>query len=598
MTLSLSNLSFATPTSYSLQNEIKHWQQSKGSKKQHLNSFYKIYWNYIMLTYPENATYQGFPGQNDRWSDHSLAAVAKSKQDTKDIYKALQSISEKGLDGDDLMNYRLFLYSLEENINNFQFPSEYLAINQMGGVHSGLVHIFSAAPKKNLKDYMDRISRLKAFPTVVDQSLFLLQEGLKKGITPPKVTLKELPSQFDKLLNDKIEENPLYESFKEISENILTTEQIKQVQTEAQNIIRAQVIPSLKKMKDFLVKDYIPHCREAIGWSALPNGKNWYNSLIKNHTTLDMTADQIFQLGQNEVTRIQTEMAKVREQLKFKGDEKNFRSVLTDSKFYYKTEEDLIRGYRNAGKQIDPELTKLFGKLPRLPYGIKAIPAFMAPTSPAAYYEDGSQAAGRAGYFAANTYDLSARPKWSMMDLTCHEAVPGHHLQISIAKELEGLPDFRKNMGFTSYVEGWALYAETLCDELGLYKDPYDKYGHLIAELFRATRLVVDTAIHSKGWIRDQVVQYLRDTGPFAEQEIQSETDRYIVWPGQALGYKIGQLKFKELREKLNSSLGEKFDVRQFHDAVLGSGALPLPVLEKKMLEWGKQQSLAKKPLS
>ncbi|MEK6773543.1 MAG: DUF885 domain-containing protein [Bdellovibrionota bacterium] len=567
--------------------KINQWNQSNPSSKvKKLNAFYQMYWEYLMTTYPEWATHQGYPGQNDRWTDISLEGIEQQKNETRLALKALSTISEKGLKGEDLLNFRLLKFRLQDEINNFQFPGEYLAIDQMGGVHSSLADLFQIAPKRNVKDYNDMLVRLESSALVIDQTIALLNEGLKKGITQPKVTLVGLPAQFEKLLPEKIEDSPIYKAFSEIPVGILSAEKASAFQARVKTTISGKVYPALKKLREFLVNEYIPRCRETIGQSALPNGVNWYNARIKTHTTVDLTSDQIHQLGLSEVKRIRTEMDHVREQLKFKGSFKEFNEHLKDSKFYFSKAEDLIERFRSIGKAIDPELPKFFGKLPRLTYGIIEMPTFKAPSSAAAYYEGGSLEAGRAGNFVANTYDLKARPKWAMIDLTCHEAVPGHHFQISIAQEIEGLPEFRKNMHYTSYVEGWGLYAETICDDMGLYKNPYDKYGQLTAEMWRAVRLVVDTGIHAKGWTREQVVNYFREAGPFAEQEIQAETNRYIVWAGQALAYKIGQLKIKELRDNSKKILGEKFDVRKFHDQILNSGALPLPVLEQKILDW------------
>lgn len=579
----------------SLQTQLDRWQRSSGNSVKKLNAFYELYWDYLMRTYPEWATYQGYPGQNDRWTDRSLAGVEKQKKETKAVLKALTSVSEKGLKGEDLMSYRLLRFRLEREIESFNFPDEYLAIDQMNGIHTEMADLFRMAPKRDLKDYNDMITRLQSSTIVIDQTIELLREGLKKNVTQPKVTLAGLPAQFDKLLTEKIEDSPIYKSFKEIREDALSIEKAEKIQSQAKKIISNQVYPALRKLNEFLVKEYIPQCRETIGMSTLPNGLNWYNFRIKRHTTVDLTADQIFQLGNDEVKRIRVEMDKVREQIKFKGDFKKFNEFLKDDKFYYSTAEDLLSGFRSIGKTIDSELPKFFGQLPRNTYGISEMPPFKAPSAPAAYYEGGSLQAGRSGQFVANTYDLKARPKWAMIDLTCHEAVPGHHFQISIAQELQNLPEFRKNMDFTSYVEGWGLYSETLCDDMGLLKNPYDKYGQLTAELWRAVRLVVDTGIHSKGWTRDQAMTYFREAGPFAEQEIKAETDRYIVWAGQALAYKIGQLKLKELRDRSKKILGEKFDIRKFHDQVLGSGSLPLIVLDKKMAEWT-QGELSAKP--
>lgn len=567
--------------------EVKKWSQSrKGSTAQRLNRFYQLYWEYLMTTYPEWATYQGYPGQNDRWSDFSPTGIQQQKEDIQAALKAIRGVSDAGLKGEDLLNYQLLKFRLEEDVASQKFPSEYLIMDQMNGIHGQLSDLLTIAPKRTAKDYDDMLARLRTAPTTIAQTLELLKQGLSKKVTPPKVTLLGLPSQFDKLLTEKVTDSPIYEPFKTIRPEVLSAEQAVRLQTEAAALILEKVYPSLKTLRDFLVSTYIPQSRQGIGWSELPDGQNWYNSRIKFHTTTDMTADQIFNLGTREVQRIRLEMDKVREQLKFRGDFKAFNQSLKDPRFYFTTSTELLDRFRTIGKKIDPELPKFFGRLPQLTYGVIEMPAYKAPNSPAAYYEGGSLIAGRPGNFVANTYDLKARPKWAMMDLTCHEAVPGHHLQISLAQEIDHLPEFRKNMDYTAFVEGWGLYAETLCDDMGLMTDPYEKYGQLTAEMWRAVRLVVDTGLHSKGWSREQAITYFRDAGPFAEQEIQAETNRYIVWAGQALAYKIGQLKFKELRDRSKEALKAKFDIRVFHDQVLSSGALPLQVLDKKIDTW------------
>jgi uncharacterized protein (DUF885 family) len=588
--ISIGSFSSASPVKDSFESKIRNWKSQSGPASKKMNTFYEMYWTYLMTTYPEWATFQGHPGQNDRWSDLSQEAINEQKRITREVLSAIKTVSEKSLKGEELMSYRLLRYRLEEEVENQKFPDELLAINQMSGFHSELVDLMMMAPKHNAKDYADMLERLRKAPKVIDQIISLLQTGIKQGVTQPKITLAKLPAQFEGLLTAKVEDSPLFKHFVEIKPDVLPQDKADAVRTLAKQIITLEIYPALTKLRDFLVKDYIPQCREAIGWSALPQGQDWYNRRIKHHTTVDLTADQIFQLGNDEVLRIQSEMAKVRDQIGFKGDAKKFHETLKDSRFHFTRGEDLLERFRSIGKTIDPLLPQFFGRLPRLTYGIQEIPPFKGPASPAAYYYGGSLEAGRAGFFMANTYDLKARPKWGMIDLTCHEAVPGHHFQISLAQELENLPEIRKNMHFTSYVEGWGLYSEILCDEMGLYKDPYDKYGQLTAELWRAVRLVVDTGIHAKGWTRDQAVKYFREAGPFAEQEIQAETNRYIVWAGQALAYKIGELKIKELKEKSKKTLGEKFDIRKFHDEILGSGALPLVVLEKKMNEWTEAQ--------
>jgi uncharacterized protein (DUF885 family) len=313
----------------------------------------------------------------------------------------------------------------------------------------------------------------------------------------------------------------------------------------------------------------------------------WYNYNASRETTTNLSADEIHKLGLSEVARIREQMEKLIRSTGFRGSFKDFSYFLrTDSRFYFSKKEDLLKEYRDIAKRIDPELVKLFGVLPRLPYGVKPVPDYDEKSQTTAYYNGGSLESGRAGYFFANTYNLKTRPKWEMEALTAHEAMPGHHLQISLAQEKADLPEFRKNGGYTAYVEGWGLYSESLGEELGLYKDTYSKFGQLTYEIWRAIRLVVDTGIHSKGWTREQAIKYFMENSSKSEHDVTVEVDRYIVWPGQALAYKIGELKIKELRKMAQEQLGEKFDIRAFHDELLGGGSLPLNVLEENMKKW------------
>jgi uncharacterized protein (DUF885 family) len=321
--------------------------------------------------------------------------------------------------------------------------------------------------------------------------------------------------------------------------------------------------------------------------NELPDGKAWYAFNIRTSTTTTKTAKEIHEIGLSEVKRIRGEMDKVIQQTGFKGNFEEFSQFLrTDPQFYYKDSESLLRAYRDIAKRVDPELAKLFGKLPRVPYGVRPVPEYAEQSQTTAYYLGGSVQAGRPGWFMANTYALETRPKWEMEALTMHEAVPGHHLQISLAQEMENVPQFRKHVGYTAYVEGWGLYSEGLGAEMGFYKDPYMKFGQLTYEMWRAIRLVVDTGMHSMGWSREQAISFFKSNSSKTEHDIIVEIDRYIVWPGQALAYKIGQLKIKELREYATKELGEKFDVRQFHDVVLDDGAVPLDVLEQRVKDW------------
>jgi len=355
----------------------------------------------------------------------------------------------------------------------------------------------------------------------------------------------------------------------------------------ATNLYTSAVAPAFQKLHDYLEKTYVPACRENIAATSLPNGAASYQFHIRWQTTTKLSAKEIHEIGLGEVKRIRAEMDKVIAASGFKGTFHEFTEFLrNDPQFYYDDADDLVNGYRILVKKIDPELAHEFGKLPRLPYGVCVIPEFKAPSQTTAYYDGGSPMAGRAGCYYVNTYNLRARPKWEMEALSLHESVPGHHLQIALAQELENVPEFRRHSGYSAFVEGWALYGESLGEALGLYKDPYSKFGQLSYEMWRAVRLVVDTGMHSMGWTRDQAIQFFKDNTGKTDQDIVVEVDRYIVWPGQALAYKLGQLKIRELRAEAEKRLGPKFSNRKFHDAVLENGALPLSVLEKRVREW------------
>src|SRR5712691_8210705 len=350
---------------------------------------------------------------------------------------------------------------------------------------------------------------------------------------------------------------------------------------------RESVVPVFKKLRDFLVSRYIPACRQTIAANALPNGAGMYAYNVKWHVTTNDTPQQIHETGLAEVTRIRAEMDAVAASTGFKGSHDAFkRDLQTNPKFFFRDAASLLTAYRDIAKRADPELARLFGRLPQTPYGVVPVPDAAAPSQTTAYYEAGAFTAGRPAQMFANTYKLDSRPSWEMTALTLHEAVPGHHIQISLAQELTGLPEFRKNSSYTAFVEGWALYAESLGDEMGMYKDPYAKFGQLTYEAWRAVRLVVDTGLHSMGWTRDQAIDYFRANTAKTDLDIVVEVDRYIVWPGQALGYKMGQLRIRELRTNAERQLGARFDVRTFHDVVLGQGALPLDVLERQVGAW------------
>lgn len=568
---------------------------ASGTANLKLKKFIDFNWKYLMKEYPEWATYVGLKIDNDKWSDGSPEAKERREVEIVCALKALKKIPRAQLKGTDRVNYDLLAYRLQLASEEIPFGGEYLVISQLSGPHSDLPETLASMPSGSKKDVENILSRMDKIPLVVQQSMHWMREGLKKKITPVKMFMEKVPAQFDKVLTEKTEDSPFYKPFAELKTG-LTPEEIAEFQKRAKEVITAKINPALNQMREYLVAEYIPNCRETISMKDLPDGAKWYDLSIKSFTTTTMTADQLHELGIKEVERISSEMTRIREQLKFKGDAEEFNKfLLTDKRFYYTDKEALLTGYRDIAKRIDAELPKIFKTLPRLTYGIRPIPDYKAKESPAAYYNGGSLENGKAGNFEANVYDLKTRPKWGMEALTMHEAVPGHHLQISIAQEIKDLPEFRRYDGWTAYVEGWGLYAESLGDEMGFYKDPYSKYGQLSYEMWRAVRLVVDTGIHAKGWSRQQAIDYMQSKVPKSKLETEVEIDRYITWPGQALAYKVGQLKFRELRERSRERLGDDFDLREFHDEVLKNGALPMDVLDQSIEEWLREKSKAKK---
>ncbi|MBC7459039.1 MAG: DUF885 domain-containing protein [Bdellovibrionaceae bacterium] len=576
------------PTSY--EKKCSALTKAGGNESKRLQKIFDLQWNYVMVTFPEWATSVGFPGQDDRLTDNSFDGAAIRDKEQLCTLKLVKSISRHKLNTTDQLNYDLFLDRVISDVEGAKYPDEYFQITQLNGIHQKLAGLFDNIPAKNENDYKNIIARLKGGAKVMDNGIAFLKEGFTKKITPPKITLRDVPDQVQAMIKDNALESPVLLPFKTMPES-MNKEKAEAFKKEAIEIYNKELKPRYIELKKYLVETYIPGTRESIGMKDLPDGINWYNYRLKQTTTTDMTARQIHDLGLKEVARIDAEMKQLVKAIKFKGSYEDFQDFIkSDKQFFYKNPEDLLAGYRDIAKRIDPELIKLFGKLPRLPYGILPVPAYSEKSQTTAYYNDGSIASGRAGYFYANTYDLKSRPKWEMEALTLHEAVPGHHLQISLASEMENVPEFRKYGFYTAYVEGWGLYAESLGDELGLYKDPYQKYGQLTYEMWRALRLVVDTGIHALGWEREQSIKYMMNYISKPQHDIVVEVDRYIVWPGQATAYKIGELKLKELRHKATQELNDKFDVRKFHDLVLAQGALPLGVLEKNVNEYIKTE--------
>ncbi len=562
----------------------------KGKQSSEEKKFYNLldeHWAKVMKMHPEFATWTNFKDglYNGKWSDYSLEGIEKSNEATKESLREIIAIDKEELSAKAQLDYDLYRNSLEHRVEGFEFPSELFAIDQLGGFHLDIPQLLSRMPKRKKKDYDNILERFEKVPDIIEQKLALLKMGLEKGITPPKVTLRDIPNQFDSILVSDMDKNPMTKAFTSFPKSF--SEEEKAEYRKKAKVFLSKAIKAFAKAKKYVTDVYIPNCRETIALTDLPNGDKWYQYEVKGYITTDQTADEIHKIGLSEVKRIKKEMDKVIKKLKFKGSFNDFlKDLRTNPKFFFKNKNDLLVRYRDIAKRADFKLFEVFNTLPRTPYGVEPTPAYMEKSAPTAYYYGGSTSAGRPGTFFANTYDLKSRPTWEMVALTLHEAVPGHHLQISINEELGDVPEFRKRAHYTAYVEGWGLYAESLGEEMGMYEDLYDKFGQLTYEMWRAIRLVVDTGMHSKKWSRERAIEYFKNHAPKTEHDIVVEIDRYIIWPGQALSYKIGELKFKELREKAKQKLGDKFDLREYHNQALKHGALPLNILEDKIDQW------------
>ncbi|HET9636543.1 MAG TPA: DUF885 domain-containing protein [Gemmatimonadaceae bacterium] len=542
-------------------------------------------WEYANVTFPEYATYTGYPGQNDRWTDLSVPAIRAQRAMVRTELNTLRAVDRSHLNAADQLSYDIMKRGFDESLEGQRFPGELLQVDQRNGPQY-LASTLESAPQATVNDYENILARLRALPAVVDQTIALLDSGLKRGVTPPRITLRDVPAQVENLIPDEPLSSALLAPFTHFPVGISQKEQAR-LTAEAQKVYAELDRPAFQRLHRYLVTAYIPHTRQSIGMSALPDGAAWYAYNVKVQTTTTRTPQQIHDLGLSEVKRIRGQMDSLIAATGFTGDFNAFVTMLrTDPKFFYKDSASLVRGYRDVVKRIDPELPKMFGRLPRLTYGVSTIPSYSAPSQTTAYYQPGSVASGRAGQFMVNTYKLDARPIWEMEVLSAHESVPGHHLQIALAQELEGIPNFRRYGGYTAFVEGWGLYSESLGPELGLYKDPYSKFGQLTYEMWRAIRLVIDTGIHSLGWTRQQAIDYFKANSAKTEQDIVQEVDRYIVMPAQALAYKSGELEIKALRAYAQQKLGSRFDIRSFHDQVLSQGALPLDVLDTRIRAW------------
>jgi uncharacterized protein (DUF885 family) len=553
---------------------------------QSLHSLIDHEWEYTLEHDPLRASWLGDLRYNDRLPDVSLEAAAREHAHNQQVLKELAAIPRAQLSAQDQLNYDLFERNYKSAVERYDYklylrPVHHMefSIQTWGGFANNLSF-------RNRKDYEDWIARLRAYPRAVEQTTTVLREGLRQRILYPKVILKRVSTQLAEVTSASPDATSFYTPFTKFPDSVSAADR-ERLSASARQVIANDIQPALKKFQQFFEKEYFPASFDEVGTSQIPNGQAAYAFTARDHTTTNLTPEQIHQLGLSEVKRIRAEMEKVKAEVGFKGSlTELFTYLRSDPKFFYKTGDDLLTAYRALSKTIDPKLPIVIGTIPRQPYGVEPIPMQMARDTTTAYYYQGTADGKKPGTYYVNLYKPDSRPKWEMVALSIHEAVPGHHLQIARSFELGEIPKFRRYSDYTAYVEGWGLYSESLGYDMGLYKDPYDRFGQLTYDMWRAVRLVVDTGMHAKHWTRQQAIDYFKDNAAKTELDIVNEIDRYIAWPGQALAYKMGQLKMLELRKKAEQTLGPKFDIREFNDVLLGSGAVPLDTLEQIVNTW------------
>lgn len=549
-------------------------------------------WQWTLRDDPEFASWLGDHRYDNRWQDVSLDAIQKRHEYRQSVLENLGKIDSTLLSKQDRVSYELFRGQHEDSVEAYKFGWHLVPLTQRGGIQDSS-SLASSLRFETVNDYEAWNVRLDSFPDYMDQTLALMQGGVDRKIVHARVIMTRLPSQIRRQIVDDPSKSLFYKPYRDMPDSIPADKQ-DELKTEAQLLIKDRVVPAYRKMLRFFEDVYLPACFEKVGVWQIPDGKEFYASRARQFTTTDLTPQEIHDIGQREVTRIRGEMQQIMREVGFKGTFGEFLEHLRNApKYYYKDPNKLLAEYKAICRRIDPQLPKMFGRLPRRPYQLEAIPEHLAPDTTTAYYRSPSADGSRNGTYFVNLYRPETRPKYEMEVLSVHEAMPGHHLQIALAQELEGIPEFRRYGGYTAFVEGWGLYSERLGYELGLYKDPYSRFGQLTYDMWRAVRLVVDTGIHDQGWSRQKAIDFFAANAAKSMHDIENEIDRYIAWPGQALAYKIGQLRILELRKKAETELGDKFDLRDFHDTILGQGAVTLNVLDGIVEDWIAERRLA-----
>ncbi|MBN6520338.1 DUF885 domain-containing protein [Acinetobacter pittii] len=557
-----------------------------------LNQLLQEQWEYTLKNSPETATVLGDLRYNDRWTELSKNQIEKDKKSTQNFLKRFEAIDSTGFSATDQLNKDLMIYQLKETLKNYDLKLYEMPFNQMWGLHLQFPGFISSIPFDNTKQYQDYISRLKQIPLILDQGIQLAKQGQKDGLMPPKYLIEKVAKQINSIATPAGKDSVFASPLKQFPKNISKAEQ-ERLSREVLQAIDQNVRPAYQKLGAFIQKDYLPYGRQHEGIWSLPNGDELYRFYVENNTTTLESPETIHQLGLKEVARIEAEMLKIAKAQGF-SDLKSFQqSLKTNPAVFPKSREEILEIYRGYIAQMQPELPKLFGLLPKNKVEVLPVEQYREKEAAGAEYHQGTPDGSRPGQVYVNTGDFSERSKISMEATAYHEAIPGHHMQIDIAQNLPNLPMFRKQPNHTAYIEGWALYAEQLGKDVGFYKDPLSDYGRLSSELFRACRLVVDTGVHYKKWTRQQMIDFMREHSALDEPDIQAETDRYIAIPAQALAYKMGQLKILELRELAKQELGDRFDIKAFHDMILNAGTLPLNILDARIKNWIKEQKAA-----
>ncbi|ARA93531.1 hypothetical protein AWN76_010425 [Rhodothermaceae bacterium RA] len=548
-----------------------------------LRDLYEAAWRFRLDEDPLLATSVGVHTHNDRLPSMTPEALARREAYWQDVLARLDALDVDALSRTGRINYAIFRDQVEDALAQYRFGAYRIPLNADSGFHTAFARLPAQVPLATVADYDAYLARLRAFLAYVDQHIALMREGLATGMTLPRVVLDGIDVTWTTHLVDDVEESVFWAPFAAFPAAVPPSEQVR-LRAEGRAAIEEAVQEGYRRFGRFMTDEYIPGARPTIAASDLPDGRAYYEQRVRHFTTLDLTPEEIHRIGLEEVARIRAEMEAVIEQVGFEGDFAAFlRFLRTDPRFYAETPEALLKEAAYIAKRMDGRLPALFGTLPRLPYGIAPVPDHLAPKYTAGRYVGPAWGSTEPGYYWVNTYDLPSRPLYTLEALTLHEAVPGHHLQIALSRELEDLPDFRRFSYISAFGEGWGLYAEWLGLETGFYTDPYSNFGRLTYEMWRACRLVVDTGMHALGWTRAQAMDFLASNTALSLHEVRTETDRYISWPGQALAYKMGEITIRRLRREAEDALGERFDVRAFHDVVLRNGSVPLPVLEAEV---------------